>query len=215
MSRCVRWRIPASVLASLLLLVSARAQDRPPHPDPTFADVKYGPHERNVLDFWRAPGEGPRPLIVHIHGGGFVGGDKRQFSPILLREARESEISCRHPYRFVGSGHHLTGEPAHCAAPYNSPLRAQEWNIDPSALPPSRSAGRNLPLIGFTTTWPTQNSDPVIRQSPASRPRLPRADNYPHHQELIGGRAGAPVSLKSWNHHGRAGSQSDPSFEAL
>src|SRR5262245_13621302 len=43
---------------------------------PTFEDVRYGPHERNVLDFWKARSDRSTPLVVFIHGGGFVGGDK-------------------------------------------------------------------------------------------------------------------------------------------
>ena len=43
-------------------------------PPPTHADVQYGPHPRNVLDFWQAPSDKPTPLIVYIHGGGFVAG---------------------------------------------------------------------------------------------------------------------------------------------
>jgi acetyl esterase/lipase len=37
---------------------------------PDYPDVAYGALERNRLDFWRAKGEGPRPLLVWIHGGG-------------------------------------------------------------------------------------------------------------------------------------------------
>jgi acetyl esterase/lipase len=40
------------------------------------ADAADGPHERNVLDFYRAPSDKPTPLVVHIHGGGFVAGNK-------------------------------------------------------------------------------------------------------------------------------------------
>src|SRR5688572_24436207 len=43
---------------------------------PTFADIAYGPHERNKLDFWKAKSDKPAPVIVFIHGGGFTGGDK-------------------------------------------------------------------------------------------------------------------------------------------
>src|SRR5687768_6324535 len=31
---------------------------------PTFADVAYGPHERNKLDFWKADTDKPAPVIV-------------------------------------------------------------------------------------------------------------------------------------------------------
>ena len=39
---------------------------------PTLADVSYGPHKLNVIDFWKAEGDGPRPLLVYIHGGGWT-----------------------------------------------------------------------------------------------------------------------------------------------
>ena len=47
--------------------------------EPTYSDVAYGPHPRNVLDFWQAESERPAPLVVYIHGGGFTGGDKSGF----------------------------------------------------------------------------------------------------------------------------------------
>jgi hypothetical protein len=31
---------------------------------PDAADVPYGPHERNVLDFWRAKSAKPAPLVI-------------------------------------------------------------------------------------------------------------------------------------------------------
>jgi len=43
---------------------------------PTYADVRYGSHERNRFDFWRAESDSPTPLVVFIHGGGFRNGDK-------------------------------------------------------------------------------------------------------------------------------------------
>jgi len=38
-------------------------------PKPDLANVKYGPHERNVLDLWKAESEKPTPLAIYIHGG--------------------------------------------------------------------------------------------------------------------------------------------------
>ena len=41
-------------------------------------DIKYGPHERHRLDVFTANGanSGRRPVLMFVHGGGFVAGDK-------------------------------------------------------------------------------------------------------------------------------------------
>lgn len=44
-----------------------------------FTDVKYGEHERNTFDLWMADSDEPTPLVIYIHGGGFVGGDKSKY----------------------------------------------------------------------------------------------------------------------------------------
>lgn len=51
-------------------------------PTATHADVSYGKFDRNKLDFWQAKGEGPRPVYIHIHGGGWVVGDKKGFKGV-------------------------------------------------------------------------------------------------------------------------------------
>src|SRR5690242_1963802 len=80
------------------------AADDPSGPsEPTYADVSYGPHTRNVLDFWKAEGDGPRPLFVYIHGGGWVGGDKKQ-DPKVLRPYLDKGIS------YAAINYRLTGE---------------------------------------------------------------------------------------------------------
>jgi acetyl esterase/lipase len=41
-------------------------------------DVRYGPDERNLLDvFSPEPAAAPRPVLIYVHGGGFVAGNKR------------------------------------------------------------------------------------------------------------------------------------------
>src|SRR4051812_23704089 len=47
---------------------------------PTVAALKYGDHERQVLDFWQAKSDTPTPLILMIHGGGWQGGDKAGYA---------------------------------------------------------------------------------------------------------------------------------------
>jgi acetyl esterase/lipase len=64
-----------------------RQDARQTKPKPDHENVKYGPHERNVLDLWLArskQGE-PTPLVLHIHGGGFRAGDKSSLSPAVLK----------------------------------------------------------------------------------------------------------------------------------
>ncbi|MBJ7443882.1 MAG: carboxylesterase family protein, partial [Sphingobium sp.] len=43
----------------------------------TQGDIAYGPHERHRLDIY-APldATGPAPVLVFVHGGGFLKGDK-------------------------------------------------------------------------------------------------------------------------------------------
>jgi len=101
---------------------------------PTEANVSYGPHASNVLDFWKAPGNGPRPLLVYIHGGGWIGGDKKrnrqQVQPYLDKGISYAAINYR-----------LTGEaplpaPVHDAARAIQYIRSKSgpWNIDKSRI---------------------------------------------------------------------------------
>jgi acetyl esterase/lipase len=47
---------------------------------PTFADVPYGKHARNKLDFWQAKSKTPTPVIMILHGGGWIAGSKTNVS---------------------------------------------------------------------------------------------------------------------------------------
>ena len=60
-------------------------------PAPTHGGVKYGEHERHVMDVWLAKSDKPTPLVFVIHGGGWVGGSKERLNrfadaPKLLKE---------------------------------------------------------------------------------------------------------------------------------
>ena len=74
-----------AALASLSPTVAQQSSDRPA---PTHTDVRYGEHERNVLDLYLTPSADPTPLVIYIHGGGFRGGDKRSVSARLVRLMR-------------------------------------------------------------------------------------------------------------------------------
>ncbi len=98
---------------------------------PTMTDVKYGPHKRNVLDFYKAESNKPTPLAVYIHGGGFRGGSKKSVNKRTLKELLAAGISVAAiEYRFVSD------KPLPAA--HHDSLRAiqfirsksAEWNID-------------------------------------------------------------------------------------
>src|SRR3954447_7672731 len=70
----------------------AKAPTGPPLP-PTAANVPYGDHPRQVLDFYKADTKEPAPLVVFIHGGGWVNGDKWGTSAKLINDLRDAGIS--------------------------------------------------------------------------------------------------------------------------
>src|SRR5438876_11889843 len=81
-----------AAIAFILGLASpVAAQQEKPAPD--VKEEKYGPHERNVIDLWKAKSDTPTPLVVFIHGGGFRGGDKSNLSPALLGGCLKAGIS--------------------------------------------------------------------------------------------------------------------------
>ncbi|HVA47551.1 MAG TPA: hypothetical protein VNH11_14365 [Pirellulales bacterium] len=77
---------------SFVILASTGVASAAEPTGPTFGDVSYGPHAADVLDFWKAEGDGPRPLLVYIHGGGWIGGDKKE-DPARFRPFLEKGIS--------------------------------------------------------------------------------------------------------------------------
>jgi acetyl esterase/lipase len=71
-------------------------------------DVSYGANERHRLDVFRAAtrGAGARPVLLFVHGGGFVGGDKRNpGSPyndnVALWAARHGLVGVNMTYRLA------------------------------------------------------------------------------------------------------------------
>ncbi len=129
-------RLVIALLATLITcdqannLTLAADPVQTPDPPPTQANVSYGPHERNVLDFWRAAGTGPRPLLIYIHSGGWTGGDKFQ-------EGNPQRMWLAQGVSYAAINYRLTTDaplpaPVHDAARAIQFLRskAREWNID-------------------------------------------------------------------------------------
>lgn len=142
-----------------------RVQEQVP---PTHADVKYGPHERNVMDVWLAKSDKPTPVLVSIHGGGFLGGNK-SVDGGLLRQCLDSGISVAAiTYRF--SSQAIAPASFHDSARAVQFIRhnAKEWNLDPKRVAATGgSAGAGISLwLGFHDDLADpDNKDPVLRQS--------------------------------------------------
>jgi acetyl esterase/lipase len=147
-----------------------QAQDRRAEkPAPDLANEKYGPHERNVLDLWKAKADSPTPLVVFIHGGGFRGGSKEGLSPALLKGLLDKGISV------MAINYRLSPQvsfPAHymdCARAIQfARMNAAHWNLDPKRVGSTGgSAGAGTSLwIGFHDDMvDPENADPVLRES--------------------------------------------------
>ena len=137
-------------------------------PPPTHANVAYGPYNRNVLDLWLAESQTPTPILVSIHGGGFLGG-KPAVAADLLRECLSSGISVAAiTYRFSSDA--IAPASFHDAARAVQFLRShsKQWRLDPRRVAASgESAGAGLSLwLGLHDDLADpQAADPVLRES--------------------------------------------------
>ena len=183
--------------------VQAATAPKAEAPKPTAADVSYGPYPRNVLDFYQAESDEPTPVIVYIHGGGFVGGDKKSVDGNLIQWAHRDGISVAAiHYRFVTTDPFPA--PQHDAARAIQFLRskAADWNIDPERIAAyGGSAGAGLSMwLGFHDDLADPESDdPVERQSTRLKAvgSIGGQSTYDPRKirELIGGRAWQHPSL--------------------
>ncbi|MBL7140709.1 MAG: alpha/beta hydrolase [Planctomycetes bacterium] len=148
----------------------APGQSDPRGPKPTAENVKYGPHERNVLDFWKAETDAPAPLVVFIHGGGFVGGDKSKVrgNKVLTGclEAGISFASINYRFREHAPIQDIVRDCARAIQFLRT--KAKEWNIDPTRVASyggSAGAGTSLWLAFHDDLADPDAADPVLRQS--------------------------------------------------
>jgi acetyl esterase/lipase len=165
-------RLLAVSAALWLAAVPALAQPKagqPAKPKPDLADVKYGPHERNVLDLWKARSERPTPLVVFIHGGGFHAGSKEAVPPALIDGLLARGVSVMSVnYRLSPA----VAFPAHymdCARAIQfARSKAKDWNLDPARVAASggsAGAGTSLWLAFHDDLADPKSDDPVLRQS--------------------------------------------------
>ncbi|MBN8417505.1 MAG: alpha/beta hydrolase [Verrucomicrobia bacterium] len=170
------------IILSLLLAASLHAQTAAPAVKPapapkrapSVANVPYGAHERQVLDFYKADSPKPTPLLFFIHGGGWVAGDKSGVGELeACLKAGISVVSINYRYSWQAQ---LAG----VMPPVKWPLedaaralqfvrsRALEWNLDKQRIGASGgSAGAcsSLYLAFHDDMADPKSSDPIARES--------------------------------------------------
>lgn len=172
-----------SFLSALIISVPALAQepkkvDPPKKPAgiaPTHADVPYGTHPRQVVDAFLAKSDKPTPVVIAIHGGGWVNGSKDSYRTSAKRylDAGISVVAIN--YRMVPEATEKKVEP-----PVSWPLsdaaravqfvrsKAKEWNLDPTrvgATGGSAGACSSLYLLYHDDLADPKSTDPVARLS--------------------------------------------------
>jgi hypothetical protein len=142
---------------------------------PTHGNVSYGKHERNVLDFWQAKSDKPTPVVICIHGGGWINGDKSSYYGRVktFLDAGISVVSIN--YRLMKQANEEKVVP-----PVKAPLedaaravqfvrsKAAEWNIDKKrigATGGSAGGASSLWLAFHDDMADPKSSDSVARES--------------------------------------------------
>jgi acetyl esterase/lipase len=114
--------------------------------------------------YWPAEGNGPFPVVVSIHGGAFMGGDKRdiQLTPML-------EI-LKHGYALVGVNYRMSGEATFPALIHDikAAIRWIRANAETYLFDPTRiatwggSAGGYLSLMAGVAAGVRELDDPSL-----------------------------------------------------
>jgi hypothetical protein len=142
---------------------------------PTHGNVSYGKNERNVMDFWQAKSEKPTPVVICIHGGSWIGGDKSGYYG-RVKTFLDAGISLATiNYRLMKQANEEKVVP-----PVKAPLedaaravqfvrsKASEWNIDKKrvgATGGSAGGASSLWLAFHDDLADPTSSDPVARES--------------------------------------------------
>lgn len=137
--------------------------------EPTHLDVRYGPHQRNVIDLYLATSDQPTPLVLYIHGGGFRGGDKRSLNP------GQGQAYLDAGYSVAAINYRLT-DTAPAPAAYLDCARAlqflrhhaEKYNLDPDLVAStggSAGAGTSMWIAFHDDLADPDSDDPVARQS--------------------------------------------------
>ncbi|WP_174292252.1 alpha/beta hydrolase [Sphingomonas bacterium] len=104
-------------------------------------DLRYGPHDRNLADIFRTDDQGaPRPILLFVHGGGYIVGDRRVrpgspfYDNVALWGARYGFLAINMTYRLAPADPWPAAQQDIAAAIAWVRAAAFEWGGDPDAI---------------------------------------------------------------------------------
>jgi acetyl esterase/lipase len=163
------------LLASSPLAAQEPKKAPPKGPVPTAANVAYGEHPRQVLDFWQAKSDSPTPLVFMIHGGGWVNGDKSLHAKDVQQYLDAGISAVAINYRLVTQAVEKDVKP-----PVKWPLadaaralqfvrsKGNDWNLNTTRIGATGgSAGgcSSLWLLYHDDLADPKSADPIARES--------------------------------------------------
>lgn len=160
--------------AGLLLCTAALSAQSPP--EPTIANFVYGhDSERQKFDFWQAESDKPTPVVLLIHGGGWVNGDKKSYHRYVQQYLDAGISVAAINYRFIAQAMEQGVKPPVKACLYDAARalqtirsQADEWNIDPDrigAYGSSAGAATSIWLAMHDDLADPNSEDPIARES--------------------------------------------------
>lgn len=160
-----------------LVVPPSQSAEQPSPPLPTLTDFAYGSDSPNQkLDLWQAESDKPTPLVVLIHGGGCINGDKSNYTggdalPFLDAGISVASIN----YRLIPEAMAQHVEPPGKAciddaarAVQTIRAKAREWNINPLRIGASGSSAGACTCLWLALhddLAQPASSDPIARQS--------------------------------------------------
>lgn len=151
-----------------ILWIGTLAYAQTTEKEPTFKEVSYGSYKEQLLNFWKPESQKPAPVIITIHGGGWLRGTIEPFKPFDQYFLDKGVAIVHITYRFT-SAYPLP-------APVDDAIRAvqfvrykaKEWNIDPTRIIVSGFSAGGCSSLCLATGEEKANpksKDPVERES--------------------------------------------------
>ena len=167
----MKLKLLKTINAIIILLIASNfsyAQENK-LPTPDIANVKYGEHERNVMDVWFADKSKITPLAIYIHGGGFSAGSKEKIRNNVLAQLLEAGISVasiNYRYKTIAPLPAAHNDAKHALQFIRS--KAESWRIDKEKIGIwGGSAGAQICMwLAFSDEMAdAESTNPVERES--------------------------------------------------